>query len=212
MRDDHDDPVTLALLGDSAYDRLRATRHSMFKQPIHKKLRWQSGLLVGLALVLPLMGVFPTDVQMLLQKDATLNAGAPKVVLLGLVGGSIVFIGGVTLTIIGVVRHRLEPGLTERQADRLLNVEEVASLLGIGTGGIGIVITLVLTAIGFGGVNAIQTYVEALGRSPFAGTGVEWLSVSSVATFAFIGSVSLFICSQYLHLELLLRLGDHVKT
>jgi hypothetical protein len=158
------------------------------------------------------MGVFPTEVQVLLQKEAMLNAGAPKVVLLGLVGGSTVLIGGVALTIIGVLRHRLEPGLTERQADRLLSVEEVASLLSIGTGGAGIVITLVLTTIGLGGVSAIQTYVEALGRSPFAGTGVEWLSVSNVATFAFIGSVSLFIFSQYLHLEMLLRLGDRVRN
>ena len=211
MRDDDpSDPVTKALLGESAYERLRATRFGMFKQPIHRKLRWQSGLLFGVALLLPLMALFPAEVRSSLPGGGSLVGAAPKVALLGLVGGIVVFLGGVTLTAIGVVRVRLEPTMTEWQADTLLNLEEVASLLGIGTGGVGVLLTLVFTAIGFGGSEAVGTYVRTMGTSPFATTGVEWLSVSSIATFAFVGSVALFTFSQMIRLELYLRVDDAV--
>jgi hypothetical protein len=86
----------------------------------------------------------------------------------------------------------------------------VASLLGIGTGGVGVLLTLVFTAIGFGGSEAVATYVRTMGTSPFATTGVEWLSVSSIATFAFVGSVALFTFSQMIHLEFYLRVDDAV--
>ncbi|MFC7227507.1 hypothetical protein N0B31_08835 [Salinirubellus salinus] len=204
--DDYPDSVTAALLGESHYDRLRATRHGLFKQPIHTKLRWQSVLLFGLALLLPLMAVFPADVRALLPVT-----GAPKVVVLGLVGGTVVLVGGIVLTTVGVLRVRLEGRMTERQADTLLNVEEVASLLGIGTGGMGILLTLLFTSIGLGGVELVEAYVQTMGRSPFAATGVEWLSVNSVATLAFVGSVALFTASQYLRVELLVRLQNAVS-
>jgi len=211
MRDDDtSDPVTKALLGESNYERLRATRFGMFKQPIHRKLRWQSLLLFGLALVLPLMAVFPSEVRATLPGGGSMAGAAPKVVVLGLVGGVVVLLGGLTLTAVGLLRVRLEPSMTEWQADTLLNVEEVASLLGIGTGGIGILLTLGFTAIGFGGTQAVGAYVRTMGTSPFTATGVEWLSVSSVATFAFVGSVALFVFSQFVRLELYLRVEDAV--
>jgi hypothetical protein len=207
MRDDDStDPVTKALLGESTYERLRATRFGMFKQPIHRKLRWQSVLLFGLALLLPLMATFPADIR------SPLSGAAPKVAVLGLVGGMVVFLGGLTLTGLGVVRVRLEPTMTEWQADTLLNLEEVASLLGIGTGGLGILLTLAFTSIGFGGSEAVSAYVRTMGTSPFATTGVEWLSVSSIATFAFVGSVALFTFSQFLGLELYLRVDGAVLS
>jgi hypothetical protein len=210
MRDDTDDPVTRALLGESTYERLRTTRFGMFKQPLHRKLRWQSALLSALALVLPLMAVFPAEVRASLPGGGSMVGAAPKVVVLGLVGGTVVLLGGLTLTVVGVLRVRLEPTMTEWQADTLLNVEEVASLLGIGTGGVGILLTLAFTAIGFGGPEAVAAYVHTMGASPFSTTGVEWLSVSSVATFAFVGSVALFTASQFVRIELYLRVPGAV--
>ena len=135
---------------------------------------------------------------------------ATVVVVLGLVGGTVVLLGGVTLAAVGLLRVRLEPTMTEWQADTLLNLEEVASLLGIGTGGIGILLTLAFTAIGFGGSEAVGAYVQTMGTSPFATAGVPWLSVSSVAAFAFVGGVALFTLGQFVRIELYLRVEDVV--
>ena len=182
----------------------------MFKQPLHRKLRWQSGLLSALALILPLMAVFPAEVRASLPGGGSMAAAASKVVVLGLVGGTVVLLGGLTLTIIGALRVRLEPTMTEWQADTLLNVEEVASLLGIGLGGAGIAMALGFTAIGFGGPGAVATYVQTMGANPFSTVGVEWITASSVATLAFVGSVALFTASQFVRIELYLRVPDAV--
>jgi hypothetical protein len=202
------DHVTEALLSDSTYERLRFSRPGFFKQPIPAKLRWQSALLVALALILPAMAAFPLEVRPFLP-DGGVAFGSPRIVLLGLVAGVAVFLGGVALTVVGLLRVRLGPRMTERAANRLLNVEEVASLLGIGTGGIGVALTLAYVSLGLIGARAVTTYVETMGQNPFAHSGIEAVSVSSVATLAFVGSVALLVASQYLHLEFALKTDEY---
>jgi len=204
--DDIQDPVANALLGDSTYERLRQLRYSPFGQPIPTKLVWQSGLLFLLALMLPVMAAFPAEVRAML--GGTAVSASPKVLILGLVGGVVVFGGGLTLTAVGFLRVHLEPRMTERLAHRLLSLEDVASLLGIGTGGLAIVVTMAYVLMGYVGVRAVEWYIDTMGLSPFAPSGVEPVTVGGVATLAFVGSVALLVASQALHIEIRLRLGE----
>jgi len=207
-RDDDEiqDPVANALLGDSTYERLRQMRYSPFGQPIPTKLVWQSGLLFLLALMLPVMAAFPDEVRAML--GDTVVSSSPKVLILGLVGGVVVFLGGLALSVVGFLRVHLEPRMTERLARRLLSLEDVASLLGIGTGGLAILLTMAYVLMGYVSVRAVQWYIDTMGLSPFAPSGVELISVGSVATLAFVGSVALLVVSQALHMEFRLHLGE----
>lgn len=204
--DDIQDPVADALLGDSTYERLRQTRYSPFGQPIPTKIVWQSGLLFLLALMLPVMAAFPAEVRAML--GGTAVSASPKVVVLGLVGGVVVFGGGLALTVIGFLRVRLESRMTEELAHRLLGLEDVASLLGIGTGGLAILLTMAYVLMGYVGIRAVEWYIDTMGLSPFAPSGVEPITVGGVATLAFVGSVALLVASQALHVEFRLRLGE----
>jgi hypothetical protein len=204
--DDIQDPVANALLGDSTYERLRRLRYTPLSQPIPTKLVWQSGLLLLLALMLPVMAAFPAEVRAML--GGTAVSSSPKVLLLGLVGGLVVFGGGVALTVVGFLRVHLEPRMTETLAHRLLGMEDVASLLGIGTGGIAIVLTMAYVLMGYVGVRAVEWYVDTMGLSPFAPSGIEPITVGGVATLAFVGSVALLVASQALHMEIRLNLGE----
>ena len=204
--DDIQDPVADALLSDSTYERLRQTRYSPFGQPIPTKIVYQSGLLFLLALMLPVMAAFPAEVRAML--GGTAVSASPKVLILGLVGGIVVFGGGLALTAIGVLRVHLESRMTEQLAHRLLGLEDVASLLGIGTGGLAILLTMAYVLMGYVGVRAVEWYIDTMGLSPFAPSGVEPVTVGGVATLAFVGSVALLVASQALHLEFRLRLGE----
>jgi len=207
-RDENDiqDPVADALLGDSTYERLRQTRYSPFGQPIPTKIVYQSGLLFLLALMLPVMAAFPAEVRAML--GGTAVSASPKVLILGLVGGIVVFGGGLALTAIGFLRVRLESRMTEELAHRLLGLEDVASLLGIGTGGLAILLTMAYVLMGYVGIRAVEWYIDTMGLSPFAPSGVEPVTVGGVATLAFVGSVALLVASQALHMEIRLRLGE----
>lgn len=207
-RDENDiqDPVANALLGDSTYERLRQTRYSPFSQTIPTKLVVQSGLLFLLALMLPVMAAFPAEVRTML--GGTAVSSSPKVLILGLVGGVAVFAGGVALTVVGFLRVHLEPRMTERLANHLLSMEDVASLLGIGTGGIAILLTMAYVLMGYVSVRAVEWYIETMGLSPFASSGIGSVTVGDVATLAFVGSVALLVASQALHMEIRLRLGE----
>jgi hypothetical protein len=139
MSDSNDDPsgdhVTDALMGGSAYERLRFERYSVFKQSIPQKMHFQSALLFGLAAVLPVMAALPADVREALNANEV-AAASPRVILLGLLGGALVFVCGIGLATLGFARLKLGSSITESQAETMLNLEEVASLLSLIIGGI----------------------------------------------------------------------------
>ena len=51
---DPNDPIADALLGESTYERLRVERYALIKRRIPQKLVYQSGLLLALALIVPI--------------------------------------------------------------------------------------------------------------------------------------------------------------
>lgn len=209
MSDSNDDPsgdhVTDALMGGSAYERLRFERYSVFKQSIPQKMHFQSALLFGLAAVLPVMAALPADVREALNANEV-AAASPRVILLGLLGGALVFVCGIGLATLGFVRLKLGSSITESQAETMLNLEEVASLLSLIIGGISIVLTICYALMAHGGMGTIQAYVRTVGRDPYVASGFD-VSVVAVAASAFVGGVALFVLAQAIHLQFRLKLG-----
>lgn len=214
VSDSNDDPsgdhVTDALMGGSAYERLRFERYSVFKQSIPQKMHFQSALLFGLAAVLPVMAALPADVREALNASEV-AAASPRVILLGLLGGALVFVCGIGLATLGFARLKLGSSMTESQAETMLNLEEVASLLSLIIGGISIVLTICYALMAHGGMETIQAYVRTVGRDPYVASGFD-VSVAAVAASAFVGGVALFVLAQAIRLQFRLKLGANTNA
>jgi hypothetical protein len=179
-----DDPLADALLSGSTYDRLRVQRFSYFKQTIPQKLVVQSGLLFTLAFVLPLAAGFPAETKALFAGHAPVVA-SPKALLLGLVAAAIELGTAATLIVVTVARLRIGPEMTVETARRLLNVEDVATLLGFVTGGAAVLLTVGFFLLGYAGPDALASFVTAGGTSPYtpsgAGVSVATLGLGALA-------------------------------
>jgi hypothetical protein len=197
----NEDRITAALLSDSAYERVRYERHSYFRQTVPRTLALQSASLGMLALVLPMYGLYPNSaVQFLPAVDPVV--ASPKVLLMGVFGGLFQLISAVLL--VGAVFYRVSKApLTEEQAHSVLNVEDFARYVALGTGGVAILVTTLLFAIGLGGASAIESYVAVMGRNPFAASGLG-ISVSTVSLLAFVSSVVVFYAGRFLAVEIAL--------
>jgi hypothetical protein len=206
---DEDDEITEAFLSGSAYERLRLQRETYFSQSIPTKLTWQSGLLAGLALLLPLWALYPETVAGYVPTTNPMIA-SPKVLLLGLLGAGIELFTATLLVGAALYRIHRHP-LSEGQARTVLNVEDFASYLGFGTGGMAIAITVVYFLIGAAGGSAIEGYVQSMQSNPFATSGVG-LTVAELATFAFVGCVVLMTLRLYLRYRLLALRADAPAT
>jgi hypothetical protein len=177
-RSPREDRIADALLNGSTYDRLRVERRSQFSQPVGTKLSWLALLLASVALVAPIsVALSPNGYGM----DPL--ASSPRVAVFGLFSVGVVFAAACTLTGISLVHWRLESPLSERQAIRLLTLEELASLIGFITGSAAVAITLGLFTIGTletGPRGQTQGGGEILALEP-SGTG---LSVGLLALIA----------------------------
>lgn len=202
---DRIDQVTEALTDGSVYERLRFERYSVFKQSIPRKLHFKSALLFGLAAVLPVMAALPAEVRAALPAESV-AAASPRIILLGIVGGVTVFVCSLGLATLAAARLRLEGRMTEAQAETLLSLEEVASLIGLIIGGSSILLTLSYVLLGYVGADAIEAYVQTVGRDPFVASGAG-IPVVTVAASAFVGGVALFVLAQAIDLQFRLRLG-----
>lgn len=196
-----DDSITRAFLSGSTYERVRYERHSYLRQSVPRTLALQSALLGALALLLPIYGLYPDSVAAFLPAPDPAVA-SPKALLLGLFGGVLQLLGATLLVGSVLYRLRLAP-LTERQAHAALNAEDFARYVGLGTGGLAIVLSLCLFAVGLGGGDAVSSYIAAMGRNPFVDSGFD-VSVASVSLFAFAASVTVFFASRYLLVRLAL--------
>ncbi|MFC7078639.1 hypothetical protein [Haloarcula halophila] len=197
----NEDRITTALLSDSAYERVRYERHSYFRQTVPRTLALQSASLGMLALVLPMYGLYPTSATQFLPAIDPVVA-SPKVLLMGVFGGLFQLIGAVLL--VGSVFYRVSKApLTEEQAHSVLNVEDFARYVALGTGGVAILVATLLFAIGLGGASAIESYVAVMGRNPFAASGLG-ISVSTVSLLAFVSSVVVFYAGRFLAVEIAL--------
>jgi hypothetical protein len=182
---DFDDPIANALLSDSTYERLQVERFRHFKQPLPTKLLWMSGLLVALALVFPVALAYPEFAPGVL--GASPVFAAPRIALLGAVGGTVEVAAALVLVAVAVRRRQLEPSITESQAERLLNVEDVATLIGLGTGGASIALTDAFFLLGLAGPDAVA-FFTADGNGPFLASGTD-VTIGALALAAALAAV-----------------------
>jgi hypothetical protein len=194
-----DDHIASAILSGNTYERVRYERHAFLRQPVPRTLMLQSALLGLLVALLPMYGLFPTSVADYL--PAT-NPGiaSPKVLLLGVFGGLLDLLGAALLVVTALYRVR-RASLTESQAHALLDIEDFARYVGVGTGGLAILLTVCVFAVGLGGGAAIDTYVGTAGANPFAASGAG-LPVVAVSLVAFVASVAVFYAGGYLSVRL----------
>lgn len=183
-----DDPIADALLGRSTYDRLRMRRFSYFKQTVPQKLAWQSGLLFTLAFVLPLAAGFPAETKALFAGHTPV-AASPKALLLGLIAATVELGTAGTLVAVTLRRVQLEPDLCEETARRLLNVEDVATLVGLVTGGFAVLLTVGFFLLGYAGPEAVSTFAASGGASPYAPSG-SGISVMALGVAAVVGGLA----------------------
>ena len=191
MGDDrHEDPIASALLGGSQYERLRVQRYSMFKQSIPRKLALQGVILTALALVLPLATTLPASARAMFPGGAPLTS-APKILLLGAYAGALetVAVGG--LVYVGYRRIRRGDALSEHEAEHLLTVEDVASMISLVTGLVAVAVVDGFFLLGHAGEEAMAAFLAAGGRNPFAAASVP-VTVVDVATAAGVLAVVAF--------------------
>ncbi|WP_058993222.1 hypothetical protein [Haloarcula sp. CBA1127] len=202
-----DDTIAQAIISGSTYERLRYERHSYLRQTVPRTLALQSALLGALALLLPIYGLYPDSTAAFLPSIDP-GVASPKVLLLGVFGGFLQLFGATLLVGSALYRVRLAP-LTEQQAHAALNAEDFARYVGLGTGGLAIVLSLCLFAVGLGGGDAVSAYIAFTGRNPFVDSGFG-LSIGAVSLFAFVASVTVFYASRYLlvHLALFHRSNE----
>lgn len=194
-----DDPITDAVLGESAYDRLRALRFGVFKQAIHRKLAWQSYLLLALAALLPVAAALPNSTRME-YLTGELALASPKLAVLGFAGAILLVFTGLGHAGVAVRRLAREPNISEFEAEQLLAAENVCSTLGLGTATLAVAITYAGFAIGFGGASAVASYVDVMGADPFAASNVP-LSLGTIAVVSLVGAVVLQLLSAFVFVE-----------
>ncbi|TMT87797.1 hypothetical protein E2L06_14855 [Haloterrigena sp. H1] len=193
---DPDDPIADALLGESTYERLRVERYALIKRRIPQKLVYQSGLLLALALIVPIAATYPTSVQSAFPGSAPLWA-SPLVLWLGVYAGGIELGTAACLVVVATVRRSREPQLSESQAHVLLNVEDVASMFGLATGGFAVLLTVGFFSLGHAGGETFQAVIDSAPRNPYGQTGVS-VPVIAVGAAAAIGSGVIYLVSRYL--------------
>lgn len=188
-----EDPIATALLGESAYDRLRARRYSLFKQSLPRKLALQAAIMGALALVLPMAMTLPASTRALFPGGDPL-AAAPKILLLGAYAGSIVLVAAFGLCYVGYRRLRRGNDLSEREARHLLNVEDVASMISLVTAAAAVAAVDGFFLLGHAGSDAMSAFLAAGGENPFAGTPIP-VTVPTVTLAAAGLAVALLVLS-----------------
>ena len=189
-----EDPIAAALLGDSIYESLRVRRRSLFKQPLSRKLAWQSGILAALAMVLPLTLALPESTRALFPAGDPLSS-TPKILLLGVYAGAIEAIAALGLIYVGVRRIRHGGSLTERQARRLLDIEDMASLFSLVTGPFAVLAFDGVFLLALGGRDSMTTFFAGGGDNPFA-SGAIPVSLAEVTIAAGVLAVVVFAASR----------------
>ena len=159
-----DDPLATALIDGSAYERVRVRRMSTFDQRIPRKLHRFGWLLYLLAAALLSLAVLPPATEAVLPVDPL--ADSTKVLVLGLIGGSVVGAMGVALILNAVAAARLTP-MDESTAESLLALEEMASLIGFVIGGVVTLLTVGIVAVAHGGPDAVDALLVVTRTSPY---------------------------------------------
>lgn len=191
-----DDPVAAALVDGSAYERIRVQRMSTFDQEIPRKLHRFGWLLYLLAAALLSLAVIPPATETVLPVDPL--AASTKVLVLGLIGGTIIVTMGIGLILNAVTAARLAP-MSESTAESLLALEEMASLIGFIIGGIVTTITVVIIAVAHGGPEAIDALLVVTRTTPYGAAPVPFpVDVMSAGVTAWVAGIGLHLAGVLL--------------
>lgn len=190
-----DDTITDAVLSESAYERVRVLRHSLFAQPIPWKLNAQSALLALLAATVPIYWLYPDSVAGYLTSTNPV-AATPKVALLGAFGGVMVLFSALLLVGAALYRARHTP-LTEKQAYEILTLEDFAGGVSLAMGGFAIAITVGYVGMGLFGGDVVGTYVQTMGGQNPLGGSVYDLSLGYLGAGALLASSAVFAARWY---------------
>lgn len=155
---DSDDPITTAILSESAYERLRVTEGSLFTIRPRKAMAIQALLLAVLSLVAPIYLLFPESVTPLLPTTNPAVA-TPKLLLLGVFGMGTELAAAVMMVGLYHYRTTRQP-LTESQARTVFEIERISAGLSLVTGGLAIAVTVGILALGLGGASTLGVYLE----------------------------------------------------
>ncbi|WP_396612162.1 hypothetical protein ACH9L7_02420 [Haloferax sp. S1W] len=192
--DSFDDPIARALLGQSAYERVRVRRRSLFKQHLSHKLALQSAIFGVVALVLPLAMTLPSSTQVLFPGGDPLSS-TPKILVLGAYAGAIQTVAALGLVYVGYQRLQRDEVMSEGEAAHLLNVEDAATTMSLVTGAAAVVTLDGFFILGHAGQDLLVKYITAGGGNPFASTDIP-VTVPWVAIPAAILAVVLFALSR----------------
>lgn len=186
-----DDPVADALVDGSVYERVRIQRMSTFDQQIPRKLHRFGWLLYLLAAALLSVTVLPPATEATLPVDPL--ATSTKVLVLGLIGGSVVVAMGVGLILNALAAERLKP-MSESTAESLLALEEMASLIGFVIGGAVTLLTVGIVAVAHGGPEAVEMLLAVTRTSPYAAAPVPFpVTPTSAGVTAWVGGLGLHL-------------------
>ncbi|WP_267639535.1 hypothetical protein [Haloarchaeobius amylolyticus] len=186
-----DDHISKAIVHGNTYERLRVSRYSFFSGSLARKLTHQGVITASLVAILPLALAAPPELAV-----GDPSVASPKVVLLGLFGLGVEVLAGTALVAVALARLRLDD-IGERAAHRLLNVEDVASMLGLGTGAIAILVTVCYFGVASVAPGALETLRPAHGGGAFAASGTG-LTVTMLAALAVGIGVALLLAGRLL--------------
>lgn len=181
---DPNDDATRLVLEDDTYALVRRRYGVSTWVPIPRKIRWCGGALLVAAALLPIIVLLPAPVRETYvgQPASQVSLDITLVHLLG------VFC--VTLASIGLAGVALRASniadLTEEQAWKLAGIETIFTAFIAVIGVLAIVATLALVAVGHGGVDTVETFVDR-GIDPYRASG-------SAAVPVWISSLVAFVC------------------
>lgn len=195
-----EDPITAAILRGTHYERLRVSQRGLFKQPLARKLAWQSAILAGLALVLPLTMQLPESTRELFSSSDLLWS-SPKILLLCAFAGFVVSTAALGLVYVGYRRLQSDGELSEREARRLLTIEDVASVMSFITGAFAVIAVDGYILLGYGGEAMMAAYFDAGGENLFAAAQIP-VTVLELAVASGLLAVVFFVLSRLFNRKL----------
>lgn len=192
MSTDLEDPIAEAVTSDCPYLRAAVERYRPIRGPVSRTLVRQAGLLLVLALAFPIVATYPETMGELVSAP---TAGFPKVLLVGALGGAVQLFAAATLVGLVLVRANVS---SDREAHRLVTLEDLATTVRLGTGGLAIVFSIAYLSLGHA-EDAIEVVTRGT-TDPFATvtTAVQaGIAVDTVALAAVAGSLACWAASRW---------------
>jgi hypothetical protein len=194
MAPEPDDPIADALVSDCPYRRAAVERYRPVRGPVSRTLLRQASLLVTLALAFPIVATYPASTRRL--SAVPVAESFPKVLLVGALGGAVQLLAAGVL--VGLVLARSRGPITERTARRLVSLEDLATTVSLGTGGLAIVFT-----VGYLTLGHAEDALAAVTRGttdPYAAVSAaveSGVAVDTVALAALAGSLACWAASRW---------------